>query len=242
MAGDDLARSGRSRCCRRPPTSPRAPPTGDPNNRALVAHLRSGAFDLLLTADAESDVTGALDLPQVEALKVAHHGSDDPGLPAQLEQLRPEVAAIEVGRAQHLRPPDARRPCRARAPSRTSTAPTATARSSSTSPPSGMWVTPDPPRLTRCRCVEPARERSCAGRRRPRVRQPRLPARRRRRDRPPRRPPGAGSRCRLALQGPPPRGRCRPAATRACSSSTRRPPSPPATARAPSAAARTSTG
>jgi competence protein ComEC len=76
----------------------RRPPTGDPNNRALVARLSSGAFDLLLTADAESDVTGSLDLPRVEALKVAHHGSADPGLGAELEQLQPVVAAIEVGR------------------------------------------------------------------------------------------------------------------------------------------------
>ncbi len=33
----------------------------------------------------------------MEALKVAHHGSDDPGLPDQLRRLRPQVAAIEVG-------------------------------------------------------------------------------------------------------------------------------------------------
>jgi competence protein ComEC len=75
-----------------------APPEGDPNNRAVVAHLRSGDFDLLLPADAETDVTGGLDLPRVEALKVAHHGSEDAGLPAMLERLRPAVAAIEVGR------------------------------------------------------------------------------------------------------------------------------------------------
>ena len=31
-------------------------------------------------------------------LKVAHHGSDDPGLPALLARARPELAAIEVGR------------------------------------------------------------------------------------------------------------------------------------------------
>ncbi len=76
----------------------RLPPSGDPNHRALVAHLRSGTFDLWLPADAEGDVTGGLDLPGVEALKVAHHGSADPGLPAQLGQLRPQIAAIEVGR------------------------------------------------------------------------------------------------------------------------------------------------
>jgi competence protein ComEC len=37
-------------------------------------------------------------LPAVEALKVAHHGSDDPGLPALLARIRPQFAAIEVGR------------------------------------------------------------------------------------------------------------------------------------------------
>jgi len=63
-----------------------------------VALASVGGFDLLLTADAESDITGPLELPDVDALKVAHHGSDDPGLPALLAQTRPEVAAIEVGR------------------------------------------------------------------------------------------------------------------------------------------------
>lgn len=97
-AGDGL-RLGPIRIAFLSPTAraERLPKSGDPNDRALVAHLRTGAFDLLLPADAESNVTGGLDLPQVEALKVAHHGSDDPGLPAQLEQLRPQVAAIEVG-------------------------------------------------------------------------------------------------------------------------------------------------
>ena len=38
-------------------------------------------------------------------LKVAHHGSADPGLPQLLERLRPRIAAIEVGRAQPLRAP-----------------------------------------------------------------------------------------------------------------------------------------
>ena len=75
-----------------------APSTGDLNDRAVVAHLRAGAFDLLLPADAESGVTAALDLPRVEALKVAHHGSADPGLPGLIERLRPAVAVISCGR------------------------------------------------------------------------------------------------------------------------------------------------
>jgi competence protein ComEC len=81
---------------------PREPPEAhageDPNQRAIVAHLRVGAFDLLLPADAESDVTAALELPPVEVLKVAHHGSADPGTPDLLARLHPRVAVIEVGR------------------------------------------------------------------------------------------------------------------------------------------------
>jgi len=73
-------------------------PEGDPNGRAVVALARVGAFDLLLPADAEAEVTNPLDLPDVDALKVAHHGSADPGLPALLERTKPEMAAIEVGR------------------------------------------------------------------------------------------------------------------------------------------------
>jgi competence protein ComEC len=73
-------------------------PGADPNQRAIVARLRSGSFDLLLTADAESDVTAPLAVGPVEALKVAHHGSADPGLPDLLRRLRPAVAVIEVGR------------------------------------------------------------------------------------------------------------------------------------------------
>ncbi len=99
-AAGDLLRLGPMTIAVLSPTEQvqRLPPAGDPNNRAIVAHLRSGSFDLLLTSDAESDVTGPLALPQVEALKVAHHGSEDAGLPEELRRLRPAVAAIEVGR------------------------------------------------------------------------------------------------------------------------------------------------
>jgi competence protein ComEC len=72
-------------------------PEGDPNDRAIVAIVSVRDFDLYLSADAESNVTSALPLPDVDAMKVAHHGSEDPGLPALLQRLKPEVAAIEVG-------------------------------------------------------------------------------------------------------------------------------------------------
>lgn len=80
-----------------PPRAPGRRPDGNPNDHAVVAHVQDGAFDLLLPADAESNVTAGLRLPRVEALKVAHHGSADEGLPALLERTAPRIAAIEVG-------------------------------------------------------------------------------------------------------------------------------------------------
>jgi len=74
-----------------------APPGTEPNLRATVLHVRDGAFDLLLSADAESDTLSRLRLPDVDAMKVPHHGSADPGLPDVLARLRPEVAVIPVG-------------------------------------------------------------------------------------------------------------------------------------------------
>ena len=73
-------------------------PTEDPNLNAVVLHASYGTTDVFLPADAESDVTGRLDLPDVEILKVAHHGSDDPGLADTLRELRPRVAVISCGR------------------------------------------------------------------------------------------------------------------------------------------------
>jgi competence protein ComEC len=80
------------------PASAPAVAGADPNERAVVAELRDGPARVLLTADAESDVLAGLDLGEpTEVLKVAHHGSADPGLPALLQRLRPAVAGIEVG-------------------------------------------------------------------------------------------------------------------------------------------------
>jgi competence protein ComEC len=73
-------------------------PSGNPNDRAVVARLEGGGISALLTADAETNVTAPLQLAPVDVLKVAHHGSADPGLPALLARLHPRFAAIEVGR------------------------------------------------------------------------------------------------------------------------------------------------
>jgi competence protein ComEC len=80
-----------------PATGPVQPGT-DPNQRAVVAEASADGLRMLLTADAESDVLGRLDLDSVDLLKVSHHGSADPGLAALLTRLHPRLAAIEVGR------------------------------------------------------------------------------------------------------------------------------------------------
>ena len=73
-------------------------PGEDPNEHAVVLLLTYGKVDVLLTADAEANVTTRLRLPELEVLKVAHHGSADPLLPALLETTRPRVAVISVGK------------------------------------------------------------------------------------------------------------------------------------------------
>ena len=92
LAGGEL----RIRLLSPPPRAP-GPPPEDPNPRAAVALVSAGAFDLLLSADAESETLLPLDLPDVDAIKVPHHGSADPGLGEVLDELDPELAAIEVG-------------------------------------------------------------------------------------------------------------------------------------------------
>ena len=69
----------------------------DPNDRAIVLTATVGAFSMLLAADAESAVLSTFAVPDVDVYKVAHHGSADPGLPALLARIRPEIALIEVG-------------------------------------------------------------------------------------------------------------------------------------------------
>jgi competence protein ComEC len=92
LAGGEL----RVRVLSPAPRSP-GPAPEDPNPRAVVAVVSAGDFDLLLSADAESESLLGLDLPDVDAMKVPHHGSADAGLAEVLERVDPELAAIEVG-------------------------------------------------------------------------------------------------------------------------------------------------
>ena len=79
-----------------PPTRGRRART--PTSTRSSSSRRTATTDVFLPADAESDVTARLSLPEVEILKVAHHGSEDPGLADTLRELRPRVAVISCGR------------------------------------------------------------------------------------------------------------------------------------------------
>ncbi len=68
----------------------------DPNLRALVLIVRWRGFSMLLTADAEAE-SAPYAAPEVDLLKVAHHGSADAGLPTLLEAAEPALALISVG-------------------------------------------------------------------------------------------------------------------------------------------------
>ena len=95
-----------------PPPRPPGPAPEDPNPRAVVAVVSSGAFDLLLSADAESDTLGPLPLPDVEAMKVPHHGSADPGA-AGGARASPARGRRDRGGRERLRPSGAVDPPRA---------------------------------------------------------------------------------------------------------------------------------
>lgn len=71
----------------------------DENAAGVVAIVRSGGFSLYLSGDAEAGALPELPVPAVDAMKVPHHGSADPGLPGLLTRLRPAMAAIPVGAA-----------------------------------------------------------------------------------------------------------------------------------------------
>ena len=73
------------------------PAPEDPNPRAVTVLVSAGELELLASGDAESPSLAPLELPDVDLLKVPHHGSSDDGLDEILARTRPEVAGIEVG-------------------------------------------------------------------------------------------------------------------------------------------------
>ena len=72
-------------------------PSEDPNQHAVVALASYGTTDVLLTADAESDVTSATAPPPGRGPEGRPSRLRGPGLPDLLRVLRPTVAVISVG-------------------------------------------------------------------------------------------------------------------------------------------------
>ena len=125
-------RSGGSGCACSGPTTP-ARPTRIRTCTAPSLLASYGSIDLLLTGDSESAVTRSLPLRRVEVLKVAHHGSSDPGLADELRGAAAPRRGDLGRRPQRLRPPARRHAGGARrsGPGSRSTAPTRTAASCS---------------------------------------------------------------------------------------------------------------
>ncbi|HVY97481.1 MAG TPA: MBL fold metallo-hydrolase, partial [Solirubrobacterales bacterium] len=99
IAAGDTVRSGslRLEVIWPPPALLAAPlDSGDPNQQALVMVARWRGFSMLLSGDAEAEAV-PIDPGPVDVLKVAHHGSEDGGLPALLDRLRPRLALISAG-------------------------------------------------------------------------------------------------------------------------------------------------
>lgn len=81
---------------------PRAPVRDAAENEASVVLLvEKGQTSVLLTGDAEGDVldrlAGTGELPDVDVLKVGHHGSEGAVSEPSMAVLTPETAAISVG-------------------------------------------------------------------------------------------------------------------------------------------------
>ena len=77
---------------------------GSTNNNSIVLHLAFGDVDFLFTGDAENEAEGqmmivsSVRLPEVEILKVGHHGSRTSSSEDFLAITNPEVAIYMAGK------------------------------------------------------------------------------------------------------------------------------------------------
>jgi competence protein ComEC len=79
-----------------PPPDPTLAPVSDRNARSVVLLVEIAGRRTLLTCDAEAELV-PLDPGPLDVLKVAHHGSDDPGLASLLARAGPAVSLISAG-------------------------------------------------------------------------------------------------------------------------------------------------
>ena len=86
-----------------PPPELTARAVDDPNRISLVILAEWRHFSMLLTGDAEAEMAPVA-LPPIDVLKVAHHGSADPGLDSFLDRAIPKLAVISVGENSYGHP------------------------------------------------------------------------------------------------------------------------------------------
>lgn len=67
------------------------------NDQSVVLQLQYGEFDTLLTGDVGERVEASREWPEVEVLKVGHHGSRYSSSSDFLEAVSPEIAVISSG-------------------------------------------------------------------------------------------------------------------------------------------------
>lgn len=77
---------------------------GEINKTSIVLKLSFDNFDTLLAGDIGFDIEKQLELAPVEVLKVAHHGSKYSTSEEFLEQVKPALAVISVGKNQFGHP------------------------------------------------------------------------------------------------------------------------------------------
>lgn len=79
-------------------------PKDDLNNESLVLELDYHDFEALFAGDIPQKIENQLPVPEVEVLKVAHHGSKTSSSQSFLAKLSPALAVISVGKNSYGHP------------------------------------------------------------------------------------------------------------------------------------------
>ncbi len=72
--------------------------TDPTNDNSIVLEASYGDFDVLLSGDIDSKSEEKIDFPDIEVLKIPHHGSKYSTSPSLLQESKPELAVISVGK------------------------------------------------------------------------------------------------------------------------------------------------
>jgi competence protein ComEC len=82
--------------------------TSELNDFSYILNLNYGSLDVLFPGDGDThiqpEVLEVADLPDIDILKVPHHGSKTGMLPEFLDKIKPELAIISVGKNSYGHP------------------------------------------------------------------------------------------------------------------------------------------